>query len=195
MFVDYVGDAAVPDAECTVCENNTARRRSLICRPVLTVGNVFGHVIGSNRDQFSQNASARKHLRETFIGTPGKYAHSDTTVIHGRNAVSRHSLNFSARHPKTERVRLMEADVPSAIARFPTVATERNQEFRDWFVWPNDVLRESAGLRARRLQPEPDGSCTRLVKAESAGTFTAMHAAEPVGDGVGRCSDTPNAPA
>jgi len=52
----------------------------------------------------------------------------------------------------------MEADVPSAIARFPTVAPERNKEFRNWFVWFDDVLRESAGLRRRHLQPEPTAS-------------------------------------
>lgn len=67
-----------------------------------------------------------------------------------------------------------------AIARFPTVPAERDQDFRDWFAWSNDQLRDTAGLKARRLLRAPDGSYTALVEHESADTFAAMHTAEPV---------------
>ena len=67
-----------------------------------------------------------------------------------------------------------------AIARFPTVPAERDRDFRDWFAWSNDQLRETAGLKARRLLRAPDGSYTALVEHESASTFAAMHSAESV---------------
>ena len=67
-----------------------------------------------------------------------------------------------------------------AIARFPTVPAERDKDFRDWFAWSNDQLRETAGLKARRLLRAPDGSYTALVEHESASTFAAMHATEAV---------------
>lgn len=67
-----------------------------------------------------------------------------------------------------------------AIARFPTVPAERDEDFRDWFAWSNEQLRETAGLKARRLLRAPDGSYTALVEHESAETLAAMHAAEPV---------------
>ena len=67
-----------------------------------------------------------------------------------------------------------------AIARFPPVPAERDKDFRDWFAWSNDQLREVAGLKARRLLRASDGSYTALVEHESASTFAAMHTAEPV---------------
>lgn len=67
-----------------------------------------------------------------------------------------------------------------AIARFPTVPADRDQEFRDWFAWSNDQLRETAGLKGRRLLRAQDGSYTALVEHESENTFAAMHTTEPV---------------
>lgn len=67
-----------------------------------------------------------------------------------------------------------------AIARFPSVPAARDQDFRDWFAWSNDQLRDVAGLKARRLLRGPDGSYTALVEHESADTFAAMHTAGPV---------------
>ena len=67
-----------------------------------------------------------------------------------------------------------------AIARFPTVPAERDKDFRDWFVWSNDQLRDTPGLKSRRLLRAPDGSYTALVEHQDAGTFAAMHAAEQV---------------
>jgi hypothetical protein len=73
----------------------------------------------------------------------------------------------------------MEADMHIAIARFPAVPAHRETDFRNWFSWSNDQMRETAGLKARRLLGAPDGSYTALVEHESAGTFAAMHATEP----------------
>lgn len=69
-----------------------------------------------------------------------------------------------------------------AIARFPPVPAARDKDFRDWFAWSNDQLRETAGLRARRLLRAPDGSYTALVEHESAEAFAAMHSAEPISE-------------
>jgi len=74
----------------------------------------------------------------------------------------------------------MEAKMHIAIARFPTVPADRDKDFRDWFAWSNDQLRETEGLKARRLLRAPDGSYTALVEHESADTFAAMHTAEAV---------------
>ena len=61
-----------------------------------------------------------------------------------------------------------------AIARFPEVPTEREAEFRAWFAWSNDQLRDIDGLEGRRLLRAPDGSYTALVEHKSAETFAAM---------------------
>lgn len=65
-----------------------------------------------------------------------------------------------------------------AIARFPEVPTEREAEFRAWFAWSNDQLRDIDGLRGRRLLRASDGSYTALVEHKSAETFAAMGATE-----------------
>jgi len=67
-----------------------------------------------------------------------------------------------------------------AIARFPMVPAARDREFLEWFAWSNEQLRDTAGLKARRLLRAPDGSYTALVEHESAESFAAMHTAEPV---------------
>jgi len=65
-----------------------------------------------------------------------------------------------------------------AIARFPEVPTEREEEFEAWFAWSNGQLREIDGLRGRRLLRATDGTYTALVEHESAETFAAMHTTE-----------------
>jgi len=69
----------------------------------------------------------------------------------------------------------MEVHMHIAIARFPAVPAERDNDFRDWFAWSNDQLRGTEGLMARRLLRAPDGSYTALVEHEDATTFAAMH--------------------
>src|SRR5450759_3423481 len=70
---------------------------------------------------------------------------------------------------------LMEECMFVAIARFPEVPTEREAEFRAWFAWSNDQLRDIDGLRSRRLLRATDGSYTALVEHNNAETFAAMH--------------------
>ena len=65
-----------------------------------------------------------------------------------------------------------------AIAQFPEVPIEREAEFRAWFAWSNDQLREVDGLQGRRLLHAADGTYTALVEHHSAETFAAMHATE-----------------
>lgn len=70
--------------------------------------------------------------------------------------------------------------MPIAIARFPPVPAERDQVFRDWFVWSNDQLDSIVGLKTRRVLRGPDGSYTALVEHESADKSAAMHTAGSV---------------
>lgn len=67
-----------------------------------------------------------------------------------------------------------------AIARFPPVPAEHDNDFRDWFAWSDEQLRGMAGLRGRRLLRAPDGSYTVLVEHDSAAAFAAMLKAEAV---------------
>ena len=64
-----------------------------------------------------------------------------------------------------------------ALARLPA---ELDRDFRDWFAWSNDQLRETAGLRNRRLLRAADGSYPALMEHESADIIAAMHTAESV---------------
>jgi len=66
------------------------------------------------------------------------------------------------------------------------VPAERDQDFRDWFAWSNDQLRETEGLKSRRLLRSADGSYAALVEHDSADTFAAMHTAESVAGIHGR---------
>jgi len=75
-------------------------------------------------------------------------------------------------------IKLMEERMFVAIARFPEIPTEREDELQAWFAWSNDQLREIDGLKGRRLLRAPDGTYMALVEHESAGTFDAMHATE-----------------
>jgi len=72
----------------------------------------------------------------------------------------------------------MEEHMFVAIARFPKVPAEREAEFRLWFAWSNEQLRDIDGLQGRRLLLAPDGSYTVLIEHKSAETFAAMHATE-----------------
>jgi heme-degrading monooxygenase HmoA len=72
----------------------------------------------------------------------------------------------------------MEERMFVAIARFPEVPTEREAEFRAWFAWSNDQLRDIDGLQSRRLLHATDGSYTALVEHTSAETFAAMHTSD-----------------
>jgi heme-degrading monooxygenase HmoA len=77
--------------------------------------------------------------------------------------------------PQDPEDQLMEERMFVAIALFREVPTEREAEFRAWFAWSNDQLRDIDGLQGRRLLRGPDGSYTALVEHTSATTFAAMH--------------------
>ncbi len=84
-----------------------------------------------------------------------------------------------------------------AIARFPAMLAEQERDFQDWFTWSHEQLRESAGLKARRLLGAPDGSYAALVEHDRADTFEAMHLAESVSmihRGLGKILDRSQAP-
>lgn len=63
-----------------------------------------------------------------------------------------------------------------AVVRFPPVPMESDEDFRAWFAWSNDLLRDADGLRARRLLRSDDGGYLALVEHDSAETFARMHA-------------------
>lgn len=63
-----------------------------------------------------------------------------------------------------------------AVVHFPPVPASRDAEFRAWFAWSNDQLRDSAGLAGRRLLRDADGAYVGLVEHESGATFAQMHA-------------------
>lgn len=62
-----------------------------------------------------------------------------------------------------------------AIAKFPEVPSQREEEFQAWFAWSNGQLRGIDGLQGRRLLGAADGSYIALVEHQSAETFAAMH--------------------
>jgi heme-degrading monooxygenase HmoA len=86
--------------------------------------------------------------------------------------------NLSCAELLNPSTKLMEERMFVAIARFPTITTEREEEFQAWFAWSNEQLREIDGLEGRRLLRAPDGTYMALVEHKSAETFDAMRATE-----------------
>ena len=76
-----------------------------------------------------------------------------------------------------------------AIARFPEVPGQREEEFQAWFAWSNDQLREIHGLTGRRLLRAADGTYTALVELRSADTLAAMHTTEVASHVHGRLGE------
>lgn len=70
-----------------------------------------------------------------------------------------------------------------AIVRFPPIPTERDADFRSWFAWSNDELRDVDGLVGRRLLRGGDGAYVGLIEHDSPATFEQMHAG-PTADKV-----------
>lgn len=65
------------------------------------------------------------------------------------------------------------------IALFPAVPAEKDQQFRDWFAWSNELLRDTVtGLRERRLLRGDDRSYVAVVELEDSATLAAMHSSE-----------------
>ena len=53
-----------------------------------------------------------------------------------------------------------------AIAQFPEVPTEREEEFQAWFAWSNGQFHEIDGLQGRRLLRAADGTYTATPDAK-----------------------------
>jgi heme-degrading monooxygenase HmoA len=62
-----------------------------------------------------------------------------------------------------------------AIVRFPSINPEQDTEFRQWFSWSNQVLKNSPGFISRKLIKGRDGSYVAIVEHRGYDTFTAMH--------------------
>ncbi len=62
-----------------------------------------------------------------------------------------------------------------AIVRFPTIIPEKDKEFREWFEWSNQLLRNSTGLVSRKLLVGKNRSYAAIVEHSGYDTFTAMH--------------------
>ena len=62
-----------------------------------------------------------------------------------------------------------------AIIRFPPINPEQDTEFREWFNWSNQLLRNSPGFISRRLIVGRNRSYVAIVEHTGYDTFTAMH--------------------
>jgi hypothetical protein len=62
-----------------------------------------------------------------------------------------------------------------AIVRFPKISPKQDKEFRDWFEWSNQLLRNSRGLISRKLLVGRDSNYTAIIEHSGYDTFTAMH--------------------
>lgn len=65
-----------------------------------------------------------------------------------------------------------------ATIRFPDVPEDRLPQFLEWFTWSNDVLRDTEGLRQRRLLHGADGTYAAIVEHDSSESFAQMHRTE-----------------
>jgi heme-degrading monooxygenase HmoA len=62
-----------------------------------------------------------------------------------------------------------------AIVRFPPISPEKDTEFRKWFSWSNQLLKNSPGFISRKLIRGGDGSYVAIVEYSGYDMFTAMH--------------------
>ena len=61
------------------------------------------------------------------------------------------------------------------LIQFPAVKEGRDEEFRAWFEWSNEVYASFDGFISRRLLRSTEGAYFGLVEHESDETFMAMH--------------------
>jgi heme-degrading monooxygenase HmoA len=64
------------------------------------------------------------------------------------------------------------------IAKFPTVYQGQEEEFRKWFDWSNNLLKDTPGLISRRLAKDRNGNYIAIVESDSFDTFKAMHSSD-----------------
>ena len=60
---------------------------------------------------------------------------------------------------------------------FPTIRTDKETEFLEWFKWSNSIYQKFEGFISRRLLKvtKGKGGFVALVEHESEKTFMAMH--------------------
>lgn len=62
------------------------------------------------------------------------------------------------------------------IIYFPAVREGKDAEFREWFVWSNEVYAKHDGfIRRRLLKPSKEGRYAAVVEHATRDTFMAMH--------------------
>ena len=62
------------------------------------------------------------------------------------------------------------------IIQFPPVTAGKDDQFRDWFAWSNELYTKHEGFISRRLlKPLDSGNYVGIVEHDSYETFMAMH--------------------
>jgi len=62
------------------------------------------------------------------------------------------------------------------IIHFPPIKNGKDEEFKKWFAWSNELYAKHKGFISRRLlKPRDGGHYVGLVEHESYETFMAMH--------------------
>lgn len=62
-----------------------------------------------------------------------------------------------------------------AITRFPPINPEQDREFKEWFNWSNQLLKNSPGFISRKLIVGRARSYVAIIEHSRYDTFTAMH--------------------
>jgi len=118
----------------------------------------------------------RRHLHRIFIERPRSGSPARRSLEHGLPGDA--GQRWAVRGTAQRRCQLMEEHMFVAIARFPEVPADREDEFEAWFAWSNSELRPIDGLTGRRLLRAADGTYAAVVEHASPETFAAMHATE-----------------
>jgi heme-degrading monooxygenase HmoA len=61
-----------------------------------------------------------------------------------------------------------------AIVRFPSIKSDLDKEFREWFNWSSQLLKKSPGFISRRLLIGKDQNYVAIVEHSGYDTFMAM---------------------
>lgn len=72
-----------------------------------------------------------------------------------------------------------EATMFVNIIRFPAIREGKDEDFREWFAWSNELYSAWPGFISRRLlAPREGGDYAAVVEHESYETFMAMHTSD-----------------
>ena len=61
------------------------------------------------------------------------------------------------------------------LIQFPAIKEGKDEDFKKWFEWSNEVYANFAGFISRKLLKSKEGTYVGLVEHESEETFMAMH--------------------